>query len=147
MRGHAAGPRKIPIRRQGPRPPSLVVRVLRLCVPHGGGIQRSLIYSGRRGWTRKNFVQIRLATKDDRRVFWCLLATGRTRPRDARRTSMEDTILRSSLIGIALGAMIAGVSPAAAEMVNFKGDLKGSAESPPNDSKGSGSFTATYDTA
>ena len=54
--------------------------------------------------------------------------------------------LRSSLIGIALGALIAGVSPARADMVNFKGDLKASAEVPPNDSKGTGSFTATYDT-
>ena len=59
---------------------------------------------------------------------------------------MQGTILRSSLIGIALGALAGGISPAAAEVINFKGDLKGSAEVPPNDSKGSGSFTATYDT-
>jgi CHRD domain len=34
-----------------------------------------------------------------------------------------------------------------AEMVNFKADLKATSEVPPNDSKGSGSVTATYDTA
>ncbi len=60
---------------------------------------------------------------------------------------MHGSILRSSFFGIALGALIAGVSPASAEMVNFKGDLKASAEVPPNASKGTGSFTATYDTA
>jgi hypothetical protein len=32
-------------------------------------------------------------------------------------------------------------------MVNFKADLKGASEVPPNDSKGFGSVAATYDTA
>ena len=34
-----------------------------------------------------------------------------------------------------------------AEMVNFEADLNAASEVPPNDSKGSGSTTATYDTA
>ena len=32
-------------------------------------------------------------------------------------------------------------------MISFKAELKGSNEVPPNDSKGTGTFTATYDTA
>lgn len=38
-------------------------------------------------------------------------------------------------------------TPSMAEMANFKADLKAASEVPPNDSKGSGSVTATYDTA
>lgn len=38
-------------------------------------------------------------------------------------------------------------APALAETQKFKADLKGSAEVPPNDSKGSGKLEATYDTA
>ena len=34
-----------------------------------------------------------------------------------------------------------------AEMVNFEADLNAASEVPPNDSKGSGSTTAAYDTA
>ncbi len=34
-----------------------------------------------------------------------------------------------------------------AETINFKADLKASSEVPPNDSKGSGFVTATYDSA
>jgi hypothetical protein len=38
------------------------------------------------------------------------------------------------------------VTPALAETVNFKADLKGSEEVPPNNSSGTGNVTATYDT-
>jgi CHRD domain len=60
---------------------------------------------------------------------------------------MQATILRSSLIGLAFGTLVFGAAPALAEMVNLKGDLKASSEVPANDSKATGSFTATYDTA
>nr|WP_248313469.1 CHRD domain-containing protein [Bosea sp. F3-2] len=39
-----------------------------------------------------------------------------------------------------------GATPAWAEMMSFKADLKGASEVPPVTSKGSGSVTATYDT-
>jgi len=60
---------------------------------------------------------------------------------------MRTTILRSSLTALACTAVIALAIPAMAANVNLKADLKGSNEVPPTDSKGSGSVTATYDTA
>jgi hypothetical protein len=56
-------------------------------------------------------------------------------------------ILRSGAWGVALAACLAAASPALAEMVSFKADLKAGDEVPPNDSKGTGTVTATYDTA
>lgn len=51
-------------------------------------------------------------------------------------------------IALLAAAAILAVTPAAfAEMVNYKADLKASSEVPANDSKGSGSLIATYDTA
>jgi CHRD domain len=38
-------------------------------------------------------------------------------------------------------------APASADMVNFKADMNAAAEVPPNNSKGTGTVTATYDTA
>ena len=55
--------------------------------------------------------------------------------------------VRSIATGFACVALLALASPANAEMLNMKADLKASNEVPPNDSKGSGSMTATYDTA
>ena len=46
-----------------------------------------------------------------------------------------------------LAAFLLAGAPASAEMQKFKADLKGSAEVPPNTSKGKGSLEATYDTA
>lgn len=48
---------------------------------------------------------------------------------------------------VALAAAIAVASPALAEIVSFKAGLKAGEEVPPNDSKGTGAVTATYDTA
>jgi len=56
------------------------------------------------------------------------------------------TLLRSTLAGVALGAAL-GLAPASAETMTFKADLKGSQEVPPVDTAGTGSLTATYDTA
>ncbi len=47
----------------------------------------------------------------------------------------------------AIAALLAFASPTYAETVKFKADLKGSSEVPPNQSAGTGSVTATYDTA
>ena len=43
-------------------------------------------------------------------------------------------------------AVFACATPAMAGMVNFKADLKGGNEVPPNTAKGTGSVTASYDT-
>jgi hypothetical protein len=60
---------------------------------------------------------------------------------------MSKTILRSTLAAVACASIIAFASPSMAAMVNFKADMKASTEVPPNDSKGTGTVTATYDTA
>jgi hypothetical protein len=46
---------------------------------------------------------------------------------------------------IAGAALVALAVPAQAEMMNFKADLSAKNEVPPNDSKGTGAVTATYD--
>lgn len=60
---------------------------------------------------------------------------------------MTPTFLRSTLAAAACTLAIALAGPASAEMVNLKASLDGKSEVPANDSKGSGSVTATYDTA
>ena len=60
---------------------------------------------------------------------------------------MHKIILRSGVAGLALAALLAAGSPALAEAVAFKAELKGANEVPPVDSKGTGTVTATYDTA
>ncbi|MGA7389118.1 MAG: CHRD domain-containing protein [Pseudolabrys sp.] len=59
---------------------------------------------------------------------------------------MTKTSLHSSLIALACGALLALATPSMAAMVNLKADLKASSEVPPNESKGTGSVTATFDT-
>ena len=59
---------------------------------------------------------------------------------------MTKASLRSSLIVLACGAALALATPSMAAMVNLKADLKASSEVPPNESKGTGSVTATFDT-
>jgi hypothetical protein len=60
--------------------------------------------------------------------------------------TMRTTIL-GSLAGLGIVALLA-LSPAAfAETQNYKAVLSPASEVPPNDSKGSGALTATYDTA
>lgn len=49
--------------------------------------------------------------------------------------------------GVAVAALLAFAAPAFADTVQFKADLKGSSEVPPNQSAGTGTVTATYDTA
>jgi hypothetical protein len=59
---------------------------------------------------------------------------------------MTTTFMRLPLVFLVLAGALALATPSVAEMVNFKADLKAASEVPPNDSKGSGSVTATYDT-
>jgi len=56
---------------------------------------------------------------------------------------MTLTVLRSTLAALACTAVLVLASPSMAAMLNLKADLKASNEVPPNDSKGSGSLTAT----
>jgi hypothetical protein len=59
---------------------------------------------------------------------------------------MTSTFLRSTLTAIACVGAFALATPSMAAMINFKAELKASAEVPPNDSKATGAVTATYDT-
>jgi hypothetical protein len=54
---------------------------------------------------------------------------------------------RARLIAPFVIAAALFAAPAIAELQNYKAELKGSSEVPPNDTKGTGSLTATYDTA
>ena len=54
-------------------------------------------------------------------------------------------LARSTLAGLAIAAALAA-SPACAETMSFKADLKGASEVPPITSQGAGNMTATYDT-
>jgi len=56
------------------------------------------------------------------------------------------TSLQSSLIALACGALLALATPSIAGTVNLKADLKASSEVPPNESNGTGSVTAAFDT-
>jgi CHRD domain len=53
---------------------------------------------------------------------------------------------QSSLIALACGVSLACAAPSMAAMVDLKADLKASNQVPPNESKGNGSVTASFDT-
>ncbi|HKS85801.1 MAG TPA: CHRD domain-containing protein [Pseudolabrys sp.] len=57
------------------------------------------------------------------------------------------TFARPTLIALACVAATIFAAPALAATVNLKANLKSSSEVPPTDSKGTGSLTATFDTA
>ena len=59
---------------------------------------------------------------------------------------MRMNAIHPALTTAALAAFLFTGMPAVAEVVSYKADLKGSAEVPPNDSRGTGSLQATYDT-
>jgi hypothetical protein len=60
---------------------------------------------------------------------------------------MLRTSLRPALAAVALSAFLFAGTTAFAAMQSYTADLKGSSEVPPNDSKGTGTVTASYDTA
>jgi len=60
---------------------------------------------------------------------------------------MRVTALRTALAGLALTMAGALVSPATAEVVNLKAAMNAGTEVPANSSTGTGTLTATYDTA
>jgi len=55
--------------------------------------------------------------------------------------------IRLALVSMALTAGLLTAVPAIAETVTYRAELKSSTEVPPNDSKGSGTVDATYDTS
>jgi hypothetical protein len=59
---------------------------------------------------------------------------------------MQRTSLRPALAAVALSAFLFTGVAAFAATENYTAALKGSTEVPPNDTKGTGSVTATYDT-
>ncbi len=60
---------------------------------------------------------------------------------------MNTKILCGGFAGLALSVLLASGSLALAEAVKLKADLKGSAEVPPTESKGTGTAAVTFDTA
>ncbi len=60
---------------------------------------------------------------------------------------MKSMILRSGLTVLACSAALVLASPSFADTVKMKTEMKGASEVPPTTSKGTGSVTATYDTA
>ena len=59
---------------------------------------------------------------------------------------MQMTFVRPALTALALGALVFAATPVFADTVSYKADLKASATVPPNDSKGTGTIDAAYDT-
>jgi hypothetical protein len=59
---------------------------------------------------------------------------------------MQRTSLRPVLAAAVLSTFMFGASASFAAVVNYTATLKGSSEVPPNDTKGTGTVTATYDT-
>ena len=59
---------------------------------------------------------------------------------------MQRTSLRPVLAAAALSAVMFAASASFAAVVNYTASLKAASEVPPNDSKGTGTVTATYDT-
>jgi hypothetical protein len=60
---------------------------------------------------------------------------------------MRQSMVRFGFAGIAIAALTALSAPTFAATVQFKAELKGSSEVPPNQSTATGEVTATYDTA
>lgn len=60
---------------------------------------------------------------------------------------MHKLLLRTVVTGLATAVLLSLAPAAFAQAVTYKADLKASAQVPPNDSKGTGALTATYDPA
>jgi len=60
---------------------------------------------------------------------------------------MTTPVLRSTIAALACAGALAIAAPSMAASTNFKATLNAASEVPPNDSKGSGTLTATYDDA
>jgi hypothetical protein len=60
---------------------------------------------------------------------------------------MHKLLIRTAVTGLATAALLSLAPAAFAQAVNYKADLKASAEVPPADSKGSGTLQASYDPA
>jgi hypothetical protein len=60
---------------------------------------------------------------------------------------MKTHILRAGLMAVVCTSAVAFAAPSMAASTAFKANLSATSEVPPNDSKGKGSVTATYDDA
>jgi hypothetical protein len=60
---------------------------------------------------------------------------------------MSKMMLRSAFAALVCGAVLVLASPSIAATINLKAEMSSKVEVPPNDSKGSGALTATYDDA
>jgi hypothetical protein len=61
--------------------------------------------------------------------------------------NMKTPILRAGLMALACTGALAFATPSMAASTTFKANLSAASEVPPNDSKGKGTVTATYDDA
>jgi hypothetical protein len=61
--------------------------------------------------------------------------------------AMHPTMLRCAVLGFVCALAVAAAGPAKADVVNLKATMNASSEVPPNSSKGTGTFSATYDTS
>jgi len=65
----------------------------------------------------------------------------------SNRSTSHRLFMATAVGGAAIALLMACNEPLRAETVKFKADLKGSSEVPPNQSAGSGTVTASYDSA
>ena len=60
---------------------------------------------------------------------------------------MHKLLIRTAVAGLATAALLSLAPAAFAQAVNYKADLTGAAQVPPNAAKGTGTLQATYDPA
>ena len=60
---------------------------------------------------------------------------------------MHKLLIRTAVTGLATAALLSLAPAAFAQAVTYKANLTAAAQVPPNDSKGTGALTATYDPA
>ena len=59
---------------------------------------------------------------------------------------MRQILSLSGFVGLLTSVLLTFAAPSYADTIQFNADLKGSSEVPPNETTGSGSLTATFDT-
>jgi hypothetical protein len=89
-----------------------------------------------------------MLTRNNRHLPGCSGTCHGKYPREdhMRTTFMRRSILRFGIVGTASALLLAFGSPTYAGTVQFKADLNGPSEVPPNQTTGTGTVTATLDT-
>src|SRR5262245_41514362 len=99
----------------------------------------------------ENFMAPTCTLGEQSGLTWCSFDGGVASRRSSCRNLQEEPLMQKLIAGIAIGAVALtaclAVGPASAEDVKFKASLKAGEEVPPNQSGGTGTLDATYDTA